>query len=211
MTAASAAGSIRRSLRKARPGSWCTRKKTIDETATAVKAISTSRSPRKMSALRDSIGSNIVGRGRSLRKRPLRVRLVLQDRELVPVRVVEGVGLRALDVRLGQKDAHAVDERRVGGVIDHQLGRLFVIGKRILGLLGVCALDQRVHLRVGVAGAAVARIRDEQVVEPVLRVVVVGLPAVAEDGVLLLGATREERLALRRGQVNLDTEVILPL
>src|SRR5438477_12735549 len=103
MIAASAAGSTRRSLRKALPGSWCTPKKTIDETATAVKAIRTSRSPRKMSALRDSIGSNIVGRGALPQEAPLPVRLVLQDRELVPVGVVEGVCLRALDVRLGQE------------------------------------------------------------------------------------------------------------
>ena len=45
MIAASAAGSIRRSLKKAFPGSWCTMMKTIDDTATAVKPISTSRSP----------------------------------------------------------------------------------------------------------------------------------------------------------------------
>src|SRR5919198_1931328 len=60
--------------------------------------------------------------------------LVLQDRKLVPVGVVEGVRLRAADVRLGQKDANAVDEGSVLRVVDHEPGRLLVVGECIFGL-----------------------------------------------------------------------------
>src|SRR5437588_229636 len=75
----------------------------------------------------------------------------------------------------------------------------------------ISALDQRVALRVGIAGAAIARVRDEQVIEPVLRVVIVGLPAMPEDDVLDLGSPLEEGLALCGGEVDLDAQVVLPL
>src|SRR6202171_6713681 len=104
-----------------------------------------------MSALLDSIGSNIVPERRSYWERLSGFTLVLQNRKLVPVGVVEGVRLGSFHVRLGQEDADLVDEWRVLCVVDHQLRRLFVFGEGVLGFLDVGSLDERVQLCVGIA------------------------------------------------------------
>src|ERR1017187_7685296 len=114
--------------------------------------------------------------------------LVGQDADACPVVVEERVAPTTLDVWLDEVLVGSVLEVRVANVSDQLLARdLEVTDLLAAGLalgLGHGGVDPRVADAVVVAAADHCLRADEDVVEPVLRVVVVGTPAVTEEDVL---------------------------
>ena len=141
--------------------------------------------------------------------------LVGQDADARPGVVVERVAPAALDVWLDEVLVGAVVEAGVGDVRDQLLAGSHVIGDRLsagltLRLLHGC-VDARVTDAVVVAQPDRGLGADEEVVEPVLGVVVVGPPAVTEEDVLLVLTVGHERRKVRALSVDMDAEVGLPL
>src|ERR1700680_145154 len=141
--------------------------------------------------------------------------LVSQNRDVGPRVVVERVPPTALDVRLDEVLIGAVLQARVGDVGDELLAGGLVISDGLRAGLGLRLLDRGVDARIAdavVVAATNESLRaDEDVVEPVLWVVVVGAPAVTEEDVLLVLARGQERREVRALGVDVDTEVGLPL
>ena len=107
---------------------------------------------------------------------------------------------------------HSIDLRGIHDVADEHVAGGLVVADGEPNRLRVACGDQRVQVRVGVAGAAGRRVRHEQVVEPVLRVVVVGAPALPEHRVCAsLVALVEEGLLVDLIAADLDAEILLPL
>src|SRR4029077_13020386 len=121
----------------------------------------------------------------------------------------------ALDVGLKQERADRVVERDVGGVVLQHLGDHLVVRNRRAQGFGVGLGDGGIVGGVVVAATAV-RVRTAgdlapQVVVPVLRVVVVGLPTIAGHHVLAGEVSLDERRVVDRRQVDVHAQVGLPL
>ena len=104
------------------------------------------------------------------------------------------------------------EAQRQDGRVVHQDRLRLVVQGHLLVLVGLGGglLDQRIEVGVAVLAVVVAAVAGEQAIELVVRVRIVGTPAVAGDGVVALGPLGEEDAEVGADLVGLETERLAP-
>src|ERR1700737_4053010 len=141
----------------------------------------------------------------------MRTVLVLEDSSVAPVVVIQSVAVNSLHPRVNDVGVNVIDEGARDDLVDQYLIGLLVLSQSVGKRLRVGRLDESVEGWVRIARSARTGACHEEEVKPVLGVVVVRSPAVAEDRVAALGAGGEEGLAVLSGALHRDAKVLLPL
>src|SRR5437588_2271588 len=147
--------------------------------------------------------------------RPVSALSVPQDSDRRPAVVQKRIGAIAVDIRLYNRGPSVVEEYGHRLVVQECAPGLLILGYRAVQWQAVCRCHEGVDRGVGVSRSSgvvhlIGR-RREEVVEPVLRIVVVSQPASAEKGQLPPPPGSKEAALIQWTSRNVQAQVRLPL